>query len=43
MNRFGHIIGIAIQASVLGTLLFIAMVRLIGVAGGARVFQYQGF
>ncbi len=43
MNQIGRIIGVALQALILGTLLFVALVRLIGVAGGARVFQYQGF
>jgi len=35
--------GIAIQASVLGTALFIAAVKFAGLVGGARVFHYEGF
>ncbi len=39
----GRWIGVVLQAVVLGLLLFIALVRLAGMVGGARVFQYQGF
>ena len=35
--------GIALQAMVLGIFLFLALIRLIAMASGARVFQYQGF
>lgn len=43
MNRFGYWLGVTIQSTVLGGLLFVALLKLIGVAGGARVFIYQGF
>jgi hypothetical protein len=36
-------LGIALQALVLGVLLFFAIVALIGLNTGARIFQYQGF
>lgn len=35
--------GIAVQAAVLGTLLFLALAKLVQLATGANVFQYQGF
>lgn len=35
--------GIAVQGLVLGTLLFLALVRLLGEAGTARLFRYEGF
>ena len=43
MNRMGWIIGIVLQAILGGGLLFVALVRLAGMVGGAKVFQYQGF
>ena len=43
MNRFGRLIGVALQSAVFGSLLFVALVRLAGMVGGAKVFQYQGF
>ena len=43
MTRFGRILGIAVQALILGSLLYLAIFRLAGAVGGARVFQYQGF
>ncbi|MEX2215021.1 MAG: hypothetical protein WD768_12880 [Phycisphaeraceae bacterium] len=43
MIRFARILGIVLQAAVLGTLLFVAVFRLAGIMGGARVFQYEGF
>lgn len=43
MNRFGYVTGVVLQAAVMGSLLFLAMLRLAGMAGGARVFQYEGF
>jgi len=39
----GRILGITVQAIVVGTLLFVAVFRLAGIMGGARVFQYEGF
>ncbi len=38
-----RIIGIALQALVLGTLLFLAAVELFSVSSAVRVFQYQGY
>jgi hypothetical protein len=38
-----RIIGALCQAVVLGTLLFIAVARLIIFSAGASVFKYQGF
>lgn len=38
-----RLLGIACQALVLGTLLFLALAKLIALTSGARVFQYQGF
>lgn len=43
MSRIGRWIGIVMQALIVGLLLFVALVRLAGMVGGARVFQYQGF
>ena len=43
MLRCGRILGIVAQALVMGTLLFVAVFRLAGILGGARVFQYEGF
>ena len=36
-------LGAALQAVVLGTLLFIAVARLIMVSAGTSVFKYQGY
>lgn len=43
MKLFGHILGIAIQATVVGTLLFLAIFRFAGLVGGAHMFQYENF
>lgn len=43
MIRFVRILGIVMQAAVIGTLLFVAVFRLAGIMGGARVFHYEGF
>lgn len=43
MNRFGRIVGTGLQVAVMGSLLFLALLRLAGMVGGARVFQYEGF
>ena len=42
-DRLARILGIAIQASVMGTLLFFALLKFAGVMGGASVFHYEGF
>ena len=36
-------LGIGIQALTLGTLLFFAILKLLALTTGARVFQYEGF
>lgn len=41
--RLAHRLGVALQAIVLGTGLFLALLRLLETASGARVFAYQGF
>jgi hypothetical protein len=41
--RTARIIGIAIQAFVLGTLLFFAAVELFQVGSGVKPFLYQGY
>jgi hypothetical protein len=38
-----RILGIACQAILLGSLLFLAVAKLIAMSSGARVFQYEGF
>ena len=43
MSAMTRVLGICVQAVVLGTLLFFALVHLIGLSSGARIFQYQGF
>lgn len=43
MNRFGRIVGAVLQIAIMGSLLFVALLRLAGMVGGARVFQYEGF
>ncbi len=43
MNRPGRAAGWAIQVLVTGSLLFVALFRLAGLVGVARVFQYEGF
>jgi len=40
ISRF---IGILLQAAVLGTLLFVAIVKLTAHDADMRIFQYQGF
>jgi hypothetical protein len=42
-GRLARLAGIAVQAAVLGYLLFIAVMRMIAVDSGATVFRYQGF
>ena len=42
-NRMVRLAGIAVQAAVLGYLLFIAVMRMVAVESGATVFRYQGF
>ena len=41
--RLGRALGVALQALVLGTLLFAAALEFLSVAGIDRVFRYQGF
>ena len=41
--RWARRLGWAVQALVLGALLFLAIATLIGLSTGARVFRYQGF
>jgi len=36
-------LGIMLQAIVLGTMLFLAIIKVIATQSGARVFHYQGF
>jgi len=38
-----RLVGIALQAFVLGTLLFVAVVRLVALHTDARLFRYQAF
>ncbi len=38
-----RITGIIIQAAVLGTALFLAILKLVAISTGSRVFLYQGF
>ena len=42
MNAW-RILGIACQAVLLGSLLFLAVAKLIAMSSGARVFEYEGF
>jgi hypothetical protein len=42
-GRLARLAGIALQAAVLGYLLFIAVMRMVAVDSGATVFRYQGF
>lgn len=41
--RLSRMLGIVIQAVVLGTLLFLAVGQLVGLEAGARIFRYQAF
>lgn len=43
MNRAARVLGIVVQALVLGYLLFFAILQLMATIGGAAVFRYQGF
>ena len=42
MNRF-RLAGMVVQAIVLGSLLFLAIVKMVALQSNARIFQYQGF
>ena len=42
-NTLARLAGIAVQAAILGYLLFIAVMRMVAVESGATVFRYQGF
>jgi len=41
--KFARWTGIIVQALVLGGLLCLAIGKMVAVATGARVFEYQGF
>lgn len=43
MTRFSKWAGMLLQGLVLGTLLFVALVNLLSMSEGARVFRYQNF
>jgi len=43
MNTVSHWLGIGVQSTLLGALLFWAIVELTALTSGARVFHYQGF
>jgi len=36
-------LGVLLQALILGSLLFFALVNLLATSGGARIFRYQNF
>lgn len=42
-GKWARLAGIAVQAALLGYLLFIAVMRMAAVESGATVFRYQGF
>jgi len=42
-KTLARLAGMAVQAAVLGYLLFIAVMRMVAVESGATVFRYQGF
>ena len=41
--RLPRLLGIVLQALVLGVFLFLAVGRLVGLEAGARIFRYQAF
>lgn len=41
--KWARILGISVQAVVLGILLFVAILKLLPQANNARLFFYQGF
>ena len=41
--RYAKWAGIVVQALVLGGMLFLAVMKMIAIQSGARVFQYQGY
>ena len=41
--RTARWLGIAVQAIVLGVLLFFAILTLLSIGGGRTVFRYEGF
>jgi len=43
MIRIARYFGVGLQGIILGTLLFFAILMLLGVAADARIFQYQGY
>lgn len=42
-QRLARLAGIALQALILGTLLFVAIGQLVAMGTGARLFRYQAF
>lgn len=42
-QRLARFAGIALQALILGTLLFVAIGQLVAMGTGARLFRYQAF
>ena len=43
MMKLARVLGVVVQAIVLGTLLFMAVAMLLNSSGAVRIFQYQGF
>jgi hypothetical protein len=43
MIRLSRLLGIALQALILGLCLFLAIAKMIGIETGARIFRYQAF
>ena len=40
---YARMLGMIFQAAVLGSLLFLAIMKMLALDANARVFQYQGF
>ncbi len=38
-----RMLGIVVQAAVMGSALFLALLKLVALSTGSRVFLYQGF
>lgn len=43
MKTIAYWLGIGLQSTLLGALLFWAILELTALTSGARIFQYQGF
>jgi hypothetical protein len=43
MRRLAWLAGILVQAVVLGSLLFYAILEIVSLTAGTRVFTYQGY